>query len=149
MERLRAAGAEEIAAVNGIGQIIADAVAAFFANDRNAQLVDELRELGVRMDTDRDDVERTLDGWTVVLTGGLEGFTRDEAKRAVEDRGGKVTSSVSKKTSVVVVGSDPGSKAERARELGLPVVDEAGFVALLASGALDGDDGVQDDAASQ
>jgi DNA ligase (NAD+) len=136
MERLRSATSEEIAAVNGIGQIIGDAVAAFFAIDRNSDLIDELRELGVRMDTDRAEVERTLDGWAVVLTGGLEGFTRDEAKRAVEDRGGKVTSSVSAKTSVVVVGSDPGSKAERARELGRPVVDEAGFVALLESGEL-------------
>ena len=136
MQRLRAASADEIAAVNGVGRIIADAVAAFFDNDRNGGLVDELRELGVRMDTDRAEVERTLEGWTVVLTGGLEGFTRDEAKRAVEDRGGKVTSSVSGKTSVVVVGSDPGSKAERAVELGRPVVDEAGFVALLESGEL-------------
>jgi DNA ligase (NAD+) len=149
MVRLRAAGAEEIAGVNGIGQIIADAVVAFFANDRNATLVDELATLGVRMDTDRAEVERTLDGWTVVLTGGLEGFTRDEAKRAIEDRGGKVTSSVSKKTSVVVVGSDPGSKADRARELGRPVVDEAGFVALLTSGVLDGDDGDERDATAQ
>jgi DNA ligase (NAD+) len=137
MNRLRSATADEIAAVNGIGQVIGDAVAAFFANERNAALVDELRELGVRMDTDRAEVERTLEGWTVVLTGGLEAFTRDEAKRAIEDRGGKVTSSVSKKTSVVVVGSDPGSKADRARELGRPVVDEAGFVALLETGALD------------
>jgi DNA ligase (NAD+) len=139
MERLRSAPADEIAAVNGIGRIIADAVAAFFANERNARLVDELGELGARMDTDRADVQRTLEGWTVVLTGGLEGFTRDEAKRAVEDRGGKVASSVSGKTSVVVVGSDPGAKAEQARELGRPVVDEAGFVALLESGELAGD----------
>jgi DNA ligase (NAD+) len=137
MARLRSATADEIEAVNGIGRIIAEAVAAFFANDRNAELVHELRGLGVRMDTDRAEVVRTLEGWTVVLTGGLEGFTRDEAKRAVEDRGGKVASSVSGKTSVVVVGSDPGSKADRARELGRPVVDEAGFVALLETGALD------------
>jgi DNA ligase (NAD+) len=136
MERLRSATSEEIGAVTGIGQIIAEAVAAFFAIERNAALLDELRELGVRMDTDRTEVERTLDGWTVVLTGGLEGFTRDEAKRAVEDRGGKVTSSVSAKTSVVIVGSDPGSKADRARELGRPVVDEEGFVALLQTGVL-------------
>ena len=146
MAALRAAGADEIAAVTGIGQIIADAVVAFFANERNARLVDELTGLGVRTDTDRTDVERTLEGWTVVLTGGLDGFTRDEAKRAIEDRGCKVTSSVSKKTSVVVVGCDPGSKADRARELGRPVVDEVGFVALLASGRLAGDDGAQEQA---
>lgn len=148
LEALRAADAGQIAAVNGIGQIIADAVVAFFANDRNAALVDELIALGVRTTTDRVEVVRTLEGWTVVLTGGLEGFTRDEAKRAVEDRGGRVTSSVSKNTSVVVVGTDAGSKADRARELERPTVDEAAFVALLATGelpegALDGGGGAQ------
>ena len=93
------------------------------------------------MRTDTDAVERSdlLEGWTVVLTGGLEGFTRDEAKQAVLDRGGKVTSSVSRRTSVVVVGADPGSKADRAGELGVPTVDEEGFAALLASGALPGE----------
>jgi DNA ligase (NAD+) len=136
MAALRAASVEQIAAVGGIGQIIAEAVVAFFANERNAGLVDELAALGVRMDTERPDVARTLDGWTVVLTGGLSGYTRDEAKRAVEDRGGKVTSSVSSKTSVVVVGADPGSKADKARDLGRPIVDEEGFTALLATGAL-------------
>ncbi|HEX6256297.1 MAG TPA: NAD-dependent DNA ligase LigA [Euzebyales bacterium] len=136
LQTLRSADAGTIAAVNGIGQIIADAIVAFFANPRNATLVDDLIECGVRTTTDRVEVERTLEGWTVVLTGGLEGFTRDEAKRAVEDRGGKVTSSVSKKTSVVVVGSDAGSKADRARELERPIVDEAAFVALLETGEL-------------
>lgn len=136
MAALRSADVEQIAAVTGIGEIIAEAVVAFFANERNAALVDELRALGVRMTTERVDVDRTLDGWTIVLTGGLDGFTRDEAKRAVEDRGGKVTSSVSKKTSAVVVGTDAGSKADRARELDRPIVDEAGFVALLESGEL-------------
>jgi DNA ligase (NAD+) len=77
-----------------------------------------------------------------VLTGGLEGFTRDEAKRAIEDRGGKVTSSVSKKTSAVVVGTDAGSKADRARELDRPMLDEAAFVALLESGELPAPDEV-------
>ena len=136
MTNLRAASVEQIAAASGVGMIIAEAVAAFFDNERNATLVDDLATLGVRMDTDRADVQRTLEGWNIVLTGGLEDYTRDEAKRAIEDRGGKVTSSVSGKTSAVVVGSDPGSKADRARELGRPVLDEAGFVALLQSGAL-------------
>jgi len=66
-----------------------------------------------------------------VLTGGLEGFTRDEAKQAIEDRGGKVAGSVSKKTDYVVVGADPGSKAAKAAELGVPALDEAAFIALL------------------
>jgi DNA ligase (NAD+) len=145
---LRAADVEEIAAVSGIGRIIAEAVVAFFANERNAALVDDLVELGVRTTTDRVQVERTLEGWTIVLTGGLEGYTRDEAERAVEDRGGKVTSSVSKKTSAVVVGSDAGSKADRARELERPLLDEAAFVLLLETGELPAGVTPADDAAS-
>jgi DNA ligase (NAD+) len=133
---LRATDVDGIAAVNGIGRIIAEAVVAFFGNERNAALVDDLIQLGVRTTTDRVEVARTLEGWTIVLTGGLDGYTRDEAKRAVEDRGGKVTSSVSKKTSAVVVGSDAGSKADHARELERPILDEAGFVQLLETGAL-------------
>jgi DNA ligase (NAD+) len=136
LSSLRAAHVDQIAAVNGVGRIIAEAVVAFFANERNAALVDDLIALGVRTDTDRVEVERTLEGWTIVLTGGLEGYTRDEAKRAIEDRGGRVTSSVSKKTSAVVVGSDAGSKADRARELERPTLDEAAFVHLLETGEL-------------
>jgi DNA ligase (NAD+) len=136
MERLRAASAEAIAAVGGVGPIIAHAVGQFFDNPRNAALVDKLAAAGVRMDTDVPTGARTLQGRTVVLTGGLEGFTRDEAKQAVEDRGGKVASSVSSKTDVVVVGTDPGTKADKARELGVPMVDEQAFVRLLASGEL-------------
>jgi DNA ligase (NAD+) len=136
MDALRTAAEDDIAAVTGVGPIMAAAVRQFFDNPRNAALVDKLAAAGVRMDTDVPEGERTLEGWTVVLTGGLEGFTRDEAKEAVEDRGGKVTSSVSKKTSVVVVGADPGSKADKAVELGVPTVDEAAFVRLLETGSL-------------
>ncbi|HSJ45037.1 MAG TPA: NAD-dependent DNA ligase LigA [Euzebyales bacterium] len=148
LSSLRAADVEVSAAVTGIGTIIAEAVAAFFANERNAALVDDLVALGVRTTTDRVEVERTLEGWTFVLTGGLEGYTRDEAKRAVEDRGGKVTSSVSNKTSAVVVGSDAGSKADRARELERPILDEAAFVRLLETGELPAGVGPVDDAAT-
>ena len=136
MDALRAADAEAIASVGGVGPVIAQAVRGFFDNERNAALVDKLAAAGVRMDTEFVRGEATLDGWTVVLTGGLEGFTRDEAKQAIEDRGGKVTSSVSKKTSAVVVGADPGSKADRAAELGVPLVDERTFVTLLETGEL-------------
>ena len=136
LEALRAAAAEEIAAVDGVGPVIAQAVRAFFDTPRNAELVDGLVAAGVRSDTDAAERNDLLEGWTVVLTGGLEGFTRDEAKQAVLDRGGKVTSSVSRRTSAVVVGADPGAKADRAVELGVPTVDEEGFMALLDSGAL-------------
>jgi DNA ligase (NAD+) len=136
--RLRAASVEDIEAVSGIGPIVARAVRSFFDNERNAALVDKLVDAGVRTDTDAVRGASTLAGWTVVLTGGLEDFSRDEAKEAVEDRGGKVTASVSRKTSVVVVGADPGSKADRAASLGVPTVDEDGFVHLLETGALPG-----------
>jgi DNA ligase (NAD+) len=133
---LRKASKEEIAGVGGIGPVIADSVRKFFDNPRNAALVDKLIAAGVRTDTDTRRVASTLEGWTIVLTGALEGLTRDEAKQAITDRGGKVTSSVSTKTSVVVVGADPGSKAAQANELGVPTTDEAGFLYLLETGAL-------------
>jgi DNA ligase (NAD+) len=137
---LRAASAQEIAAVGGVGPVIAEALRRWLDEPRNAELLDELVELGVRTDTDDRRLDATLDGWTVVLTGGLEGFTRDEAKQAIEDRGGKVTSSVSKKTSLVVVGTDAGSKATKAEELGVPMVGEEAFVRLLETGILPGSD---------
>jgi DNA ligase (NAD+) len=138
LDAIRAADAEEIANVGGVGQVIAEALRRWLDEPRNAELLDELIELGVRTDTDDRKLDATLEGWTVVLTGGLEGFTRDEAKQAVEDRGGKVTSSVSKKTSLVVVGTDAGSKAAKAEELGVPMVDEQAFVQLLETGELPG-----------
>jgi DNA ligase (NAD+) len=136
LESLRAASAEEIGAIGGVGPVIAEALRRWLDEPRNAQLLDELVELGVRTDTDDRRLDATLEGWTVVLTGGLEGFTRDEAKQAISDRGGKATSSVSKKTSLVVVGSDAGSKAAKAEELGVPMVDEDAFVRLLETGEL-------------
>lgn len=136
MGRLRSADADEVAAIEGVGSVIAQAIRAFFDNPRNAALVDKLAEAGVRMDTGRADVAATLQGWTLVLTGGLEGFTRDEAKEAVVARGGKVASSVSRSTDAVVVGTDPGTKADRAVELGVPTVDEDAFRHLLDTGQL-------------
>lgn len=136
MEALRATGAEEVAQIGGVGTVIAQAVRGFFDNPRNSALVDKLAEAGVRMDTDLARADNTLEGWTLVLTGGLDRFTRDEAKEAITARGGKVTTSVSKSTDAVVVGTDPGTKADRAVELGVPTVDEAAFSSLLETGEL-------------
>ena len=87
------------------------------------------------MADERDEnIDRTLEGLTIVVTGGLEGFTRDGAKEAIISRGGKASGSVSKKTDFVVVGENAGSKAEKAEELGRPILDEAGFVKLLEGG---------------
>ena len=137
MAALRAADEDTVSAVNGVGPVIGQAMQAFFSTPRNAELLDQLAALGLRMDTDNVKVGDALAGWTVVVTGNLEGFSRDEAKQAIEDRGGKATSSVSKKTSVVVVGGDPGAaKVTKAEEVGVPMIDEAAFVALLETGEL-------------
>jgi DNA ligase (NAD+) len=114
-------------------------VAAWFADDGNQDLVRRLVEAGVNTKADGGagpELPQTLAGRSFVLTGGLDGFTRDEATQAIEDRGGRVASSVSKKTAYVVVGADPGAKAARAAELGVPTLDEAAFAALLADEAV-------------
>ena len=112
-------------------------MAAWFADGGNQDLVRRLVEAGVNTKADGDtgtDLPQTLAGMSFVLTGGLDGFTRDEATRAIEDRGGRVAASVSKKTAYVVVGADPGSKAARAAELGVATLDEPAFAALLVRG---------------
>jgi DNA ligase (NAD+) len=137
MDRLAAASEEELAAAEQIGPTIAVSVAAWFKVDRNLDLVRRLAEAGVNMETaggGEPTAPQTLTGRAFVLTGGLEGFTRDEAAAAIQARGGRVASSVSSKTAYVVVGADPGSKATRAAELGLPILDEAGFRDLLENG---------------
>jgi len=134
LEAIAAASEEELATVGGVGPTIAASVAAWFADDGNQDLVRRLIEAGVNTKADGDtgvELPQTLAGKAFVLTGGLDGFTRDQAIRAIEDRGGRVASSVSKKTAYVVVGADPGSKADRAAELGVPTLDEAAFRELL------------------
>ena len=130
------AGEAAVAAVGGVGPVIARALWEFLTDPRGAALIAKLAAAGVRTDTEVATGDKTLAGMSIVLTGGLDGFTRDEAKQAVEDRGGKVSSGVSKKTTAVVVGADPGTKAAKAAELGVPTLDEAGFAALLETGAL-------------
>jgi len=137
LEAIAAASEEELNAIDEIGPTIASSVHAWFADERNRDLVRRLVSAGVSTRVeggDAQDVPQVLAGRTVVLTGSLEGFTREQAARLVEERGGRVASSVSKKTDFVVVGADPGSKAGRARELGVTMVDEAGFRKLLEEG---------------
>ena len=138
LEALRAADAEQLAAVDGVGPVIAQAVRGFLDEPRNAELLDRLVAAGLRTDTDLEQADRTLQGWTVVLTGTLSTMTRQQATEAVEARGGKVTSQVSASTDVVVAGDRAGSKADRAGDLGVPVVDEQAFERLLATGRLPG-----------
>ncbi len=129
------ASEDKLAAVEGVGPTIAAAVIEWFGVDWHRAIVDKWRAAGVRMVDERDaGIERTLEGLSIVVTGSLTGFSRDEAKEAILARGGKAAGSVSKKTSYVVAGDAPGSKYDKAIELGVPVLDEDGFRRLLDEG---------------
>ncbi len=134
---LMTAGEEDIVTIEGIGPEIARSVAEWSADPENQRLVQKLADAGVRLEDPEPEASplaEVLSGVSVVVTGTLEGFSRDGAKQAVEERGGKVVGSVSKKTTAVVAGANPGSKLVKAQELGVPVLDEAAFVRLLAEG---------------
>ena len=135
MQAIREADRERLAAVDGVGTTIADSIIEWFAEDWHAEIVDSWAAAGVRMEDSRDEsVERTLEGLTVVVTGTLNGYTRDGAKEAIISRGGKASGSVSKRTHFVVAGANAGSKLDKAQQLGLKVLDEDGFTALLEGG---------------
>ncbi|MBV8930388.1 MAG: NAD-dependent DNA ligase LigA [Mycobacteriaceae bacterium] len=135
LDAVMAASEEQLAATEGVGPTIADGVKEWFAIDWHRAIVDKWQAAGVRMQDERDtSVARTLEGLSVVVTGSLPTFSRDEAKEAIVARGGKAASSVSKKTAYVVAGDAPGSKYDKAVELGVPILDEDGFRALLENG---------------
>ncbi|OQQ33332.1 DNA ligase (NAD(+)) LigA [Prescottella equi] len=135
LERIENAGVEELAAVDGVGGTIAAAVVAWFEVDWHRDIVAKWLAAGVTMEDERDEsIARNLEGLSIVVTGSLEGFSRDEAKEAILVRGGKAAGSVSKKTAFVVIGEAPGSKAAKAEELGVPILDEDGFRRLLDHG---------------
>jgi DNA ligase (NAD+) len=138
LDAILAASEEEVAAVAGIGPIIAQSVHGFFADEANRALVERLRAAGVNFEGPAAPaLAQTLEGTSIVVTGTLEGFTRDGAEEAITSRGGKSPGSVSKKTTAVVVGEGPGaSKLTKAEELGIPILDEAAFVRLLETGEL-------------
>ncbi len=124
MEALQNAGLEELQNVNEVGPRIAESIVEFFGIAANRKLVERLREAGLTLSGQKKQRGTKLAGKTFVLTGTLAHFTRDEAKRMIEDAGGKVTGSVSKKTDYVVAGADAGSKLDKAKELGVAVIDE-------------------------
>ncbi|GAA1456161.1 NAD-dependent DNA ligase LigA [Nocardiopsis exhalans] len=135
MDAIRNATEEELASVDGVGPTIARSIHEWFAVDWHAEIVRKWAAAGVRMeDEGQEPGSRVLEGVTVVVTGSLEGFTRDGAKEAIAECGGRATASVSKKTGFVVVGDAPGSKYDKAVKLGVPVLDEAGFRVLLSEG---------------
>jgi DNA ligase (NAD+) len=135
IEAIRAADEAELAGVDGVGPTIAAAVRAWFEVDWHRDIVDKWRAAEVQMAEERRETgPGPLEGVTVVITGTLPTYSRDAAAAAVQERGGKVSGSVSKKTSFVVVGDSPGSKYDKAVQLGVPILDEAGLVALLEQG---------------
>ena len=137
MAVIREASVEELARIEGVGEIIAEAIVEWFAEPWHRDIVERWAQAGVRMADASPQTEarpQTLAGLTFVVTGTLEGFTRDDAKDAIVVRGGRAAGSVSRKTDYVVVGAGAGSKATKAAELGVPVIDEEAFRRLLESG---------------
>jgi DNA ligase (NAD+) len=136
MAGIRAASEAELAAAEGVGPTIAEAVIEWFKEPWHVEIVDKWERAGVSLADARDEsVARTLEGLTVVVTGSLVDFSRDSAREAILARGGKAAGSVSKNTDYVVVGDNAGSKADKAEQLGVPILDEDGFKLLLEKGA--------------
>ncbi len=133
LDALLDADAGLLAEADGVGPVVAESVREFLAIDTNRALLDRLRAAGLTVESDEPPPARDgpLTGLSIVITGGLEAFTRDEAKRAVAKAGGKATGSVSRSTAFVVAGADPGSKLQKAEAAGVPVIDEARFAAIL------------------
>lgn len=127
------ASAQELAAIDGVGQIIAESIVEWFEVDWHKEIISKWEKAGVCMVVQQSEqLPQTLVGLTFVVTGGLESFSRDGISETIAAHGGKASSSVSKKTDYVLVGSDPGSKLAKAQELGVPIIDEARFKELLA-----------------
>ncbi len=137
MTAIREASEEKLAAAEGVGPTIAEAVIEWFKEPWHVEIVDKWERDEVSMEDQRDEsVARTLEGLTVVVTGSLVDFSRDSAKEAILSRGGKAAGSVSKSTDYVVVGENAGSKADKAEQLKVPILDEEGFKALLENGSV-------------
>ena len=133
MEAIAQASVSELAAIDGVGEVIAQSIVEWFEVDWHRNIITQWTKAGVAMVNAKSaDLPQTLAGLTFVVTGGLEGFTRDSIAETITAHGGKPSSSVSKKTDYVLVGSDPGSKLAKAQELGVTIIDEARFLELLA-----------------
>jgi len=131
LEAIQNATVEDFTAVDDIGTITADNLRSWFDSEQSRHLIDRLRQAGVNMTAAQTGSDRRFEGMTFVLTGALERFTRDEASALIEDRGGKASGSVSKKTTYVVAGENAGSKLKKANELGIPVLSEDEFAQML------------------
>ncbi|EON34183.1 NAD-dependent DNA ligase LigA [Gordonia terrae C-6] len=136
LEAIEAADIDQLAGVEGLGMTLAQSIHDWFTVDWHRDIVEKWRAAGVSMEDERDEsIPRTLEGKTIVVTGSLVDFSRDGAKEAILQRGGKASGSVSKKTDYVVVGESPGTKADKAEQLGVPVLDEDAFKKLLETGS--------------
>src|SRR6202522_943441 len=133
MDALMAASVEELESVNEVGPRVAQAIQEFFAEEKNRQLVEKLRHAGLTFTAEKKRKSSQLEGMTFVLTGTMADLTREEAKARIEAAGGRVSGSVSKKTSYVVAGEEAGSKLDKARELKVPVIEQAQLLELLGS----------------
>jgi DNA ligase (NAD+) len=138
LDRIMESDVDDIAAVEGIGPKIATSVHEFFASDHNRGVIEKLRSAGVNFaGPAAPDVPQNLVGKSIVVTGTIEGYSREEAEEAIKSRGGKAPGTVSKKTTAVVVGEAPGAaKLSKAEELGVRILDAAGFATLLETGEL-------------
>lgn len=135
MDKIRAAQEDELAGIDGVGPVIAASIREWFSVEWHRRLLERWAEAGVRTEDDVDEsAPRTLEGLTVVVTGSLEGFSRDESKEAIITRGGRASGSVSKKTDYVVAGANAGSKLDKAESLGVTMLNEEEFQTLLNSG---------------
>ena len=134
IDKLAQASVEELQAIHEIGPIVAISVYEWFQNPLHLDLVNRLKAFGVKTETEAGEIkeDERFTGKTFVLTGTLEGFTRDEASKLIEQRGGRVSSSVSKKTDYVVAGSDAGSKLAKAESLGVVILDEPQFSSMIS-----------------
>ena len=140
LDHIMDAPLEALAEAEGVGPLIAENVRSFFDNPRNRDVIEKLRAAGLNFQgPEVSDEPQVLAGMSIVVTGTVEGFTREGAEDAIKSRGGKSPGSVSKKTTAVVVGVEPGaSKLTKAEELGIPMLDAAGFRTLLETGELPG-----------
>ena len=135
MDELAKAGTDDLLAIHGMGETLAKSVTEWFGKAASRRLVEKLRRRELTFDEPRSKMTGVLRGMTVVLTGSLESLSRDQAAELVEANGGKVTSGVSKKTSFVVAGAEPGSKLEKAKALGVKIMDERELLKLLNANA--------------
>jgi DNA ligase (NAD+) len=133
MDRIANAGREEILGIEGVGEIIADSVAAYFSDEKNRRLIERLRAHGLTFDEELP-ADGPLSGQTVVVTGTLPGLSRQQATERIEAAGGKVTSGVSRRTSFVVAGEQAGSKLAKAQQLGVAIIDETELLKRLDGG---------------